>query len=70
MRSLVKRATAFKLLFGILTMIPAALIIASSVYSATYREEIAFVSGVAIFVLGTILVFLWSLTAKTVAITA
>ncbi len=59
-----KKATAFKLLFGILTMIPAALIIASSVYSATYREEIALVSGVAIFVLGTILVFLWSLTAK------
>jgi len=59
-----KRATAFKLLFGALAMIPAGLIMASTVYSATYREDVAFITGVAIFVIGTVLVVLWAITAK------
>ena len=59
-----KKATAFKILFGILTMIPAGLVVASSVYVATYREEIALFTGIVIFVIGTILVLLWSITAK------
>jgi len=59
-----KKATAFKFLFGILTMIPAGLIIASSVYMETYREEIAIITGAVVFFLGTLLVVLWSITAK------
>jgi uncharacterized membrane protein YgcG len=59
-----KKATVIKILFGIVTMIPAALIIASAVYFATYREEAGFMAGIAIFVTGTILVLLWSITAK------
>lgn len=59
-----KTATAFKLLFGILTMIPAALVVSSTVYVATYREEVALFTGIIIFVIGTILVILWSITAK------
>jgi len=59
-----KKASVFKVLFGIVTMVPAALIIASTVYFATYREEAAFIAGIAVFVTGTILVLLWSITAK------
>jgi uncharacterized membrane protein YgcG len=59
-----KKATLFKVLFGILTMIPAALVVGSTVYVSTYRGELAFISGIAIFVTGSILVLLWSITAK------
>ena len=59
-----KKATFFKIIFGILTMIPAALIMASTVYVATYREEVALISGVAVFITGTVLVLVWSITIK------
>ena len=59
-----KKASVFKILFGIVTMIPAALIIASTVYVGTYRPETALITGVAVFVTGTVLVLLWSITAK------
>ena len=59
-----KKATLFKILFGILTMIPAALVVGSTVYVSTYRAEMAIIAGIAIFVTGTILLVLWSITAK------
>ena len=59
-----KKATLLKVLFGILTMIPAALVVGSTVYVSTYRGELAVVSGFAIFVTGSILLLLWSITAK------
>jgi len=59
-----KKATLFKVLFGILTMIPAALVVGSTVYVSTYRLEMAVISGFAIFVTGSILLLLWSITAK------
>ena len=59
-----KKATFFKGLFGILTMVPAALIMASTVYVSTYREDAALIAAVAVFVTGTILLLLWSITIK------
>ncbi len=59
-----KKASAFKVLFGILTMVPTALIVGSTIYVSTYRLETAFVASAAIFITGTVLVLLWSITAK------
>lgn len=59
-----KKASVLKVLFGIVTMIPAGLVLASAVYVGTYRGELAFMAGLFSAIFGTVLVIVWSITVK------
>lgn len=59
-----KKATVLKVLFGIVTMIPAGLVLASAVYVGTYREDLALMAGIFSAIFGTILVISWSGVVK------
>jgi uncharacterized membrane protein YgcG len=59
-----KKATVLKVLFGIVTMIPAGLVLASAVYVGTYREDLALMAGIFSAIFGTILVIGWSSVVK------
>jgi uncharacterized membrane protein YgcG len=59
-----KKASVLKVLFGIVTMIPAGLVLASAVYVGTYREELAIMAGLFSAIFGTVLVIVWSVTVK------
>lgn len=59
-----KKASVLKVLFGIITMIPAGLVLASAVYVGTYRAELAIMAGTFSAIFGTVLVVVWSITVK------